>query len=471
MPSPESFRDRIADIIDDVAVIAEAAGHGVSAGAAVERVVAAVAGDDVGIAVAGAVDVGAAGQGQILDVGRQRVVGERRQHRVGALVGAFRHRVQGTVDDVGVVAQTARHRVAEHAIGAAVEPVVAAVAGERIVEAAADNVLNTGDRREAGGTAEAEIDGHAAAAAGVAERVASGAVGEAVDRVALHCGRSHALDHSDCAQAIDRDVNGVVAGGSRHRQGVGVVAAVDDVDAVADGIVERVVASAAAKVVVTEAAADDVGEFVADDGVVALAASGVLDVDQHIGADVDTLRVADRQVRIVTTRRRIGIVQELTDRGSPERLLLGAVLGPEIDGDAVGRRGVADRIAAGAAVIDVVAATLAADDLVVAAAGLHDVVAVAGMDGVVAAARGDEVVAGTGGDMRGATARDLDGGRHVIRNREVEILVRRQLDVDRGWRRGVHERVARMGSGTGRDCCRLAGETVSAGGASQVDVA
>ena len=40
---------------------------------------------------------------------------------------------------------------------------------------------------------------------------------------------------------------------------------------------------------------------VADDGVVALAAGGVLDVDQHVGADVDAFRVADRRSRRVAS--------------------------------------------------------------------------------------------------------------------------------------------------------------------------
>ena len=61
---------------------------------------------------------------------------------------------------------------------------------------------------------------------------------------------------------------------------------------------------------------------------------------------------------------------------------LRAVREVEIDRDAVGRRRIADGIAAGAdaTVIDVVATALSADDVVVAAAGIDDVVAAAGMD-------------------------------------------------------------------------------------------
>ena len=55
-------------------VDAETADQRIGAAAAGEDVVAAVAGDDIGERVAGAVDVAGAGQRQVLDVGRQRVV-------------------------------------------------------------------------------------------------------------------------------------------------------------------------------------------------------------------------------------------------------------------------------------------------------------------------------------------------------------------------------------------------------------
>ena len=125
----ERLRDHVAGVIDHVGVVAEAADHGVGADAAVEHVVAAVAGDDVGVAIAGAVDVGAAGQGQVLDIGAERV-GDRRLHRVGALVERLRHHVAGIVDDVGVVAGTAAHRVSA---GPAVKRVIARAAGDEIV--------------------------------------------------------------------------------------------------------------------------------------------------------------------------------------------------------------------------------------------------------------------------------------------------------------------------------------------------
>jgi hypothetical protein len=54
---------RVAGIVDEIDVVAGAAEHGVGAGAAVEQIVAAVAGDRVGEAVAEALQIGAAQQG------------------------------------------------------------------------------------------------------------------------------------------------------------------------------------------------------------------------------------------------------------------------------------------------------------------------------------------------------------------------------------------------------------------------
>ena len=128
VPALSASVDHVAGVVDDIGVVAGAADHGVGAGAAVERVVAAVAGDDVGERIAGAVDVGAAGQGQVLDIGAERV-GDRRLHRVGALVERLRHHVAGIVDDVGVVAGAADHRVGA---GPAVKRVIARAAGDGI---------------------------------------------------------------------------------------------------------------------------------------------------------------------------------------------------------------------------------------------------------------------------------------------------------------------------------------------------
>ena len=83
-----------------------------------------------------------------------------------------------------------------------------------------------------------------------------------------------------------------------------------------------------------------------------------------------------------------------------------AVSEVEIDGDAVYRRGIDDRVAAAAAVIDVVTVAGTADDGVVAGAGLDDVVAAAGLDRVVTVSCDDDVVRIAGVDVIVAVAGD-----------------------------------------------------------------
>ena len=139
-----------------------------------------------------------------------------------------------------------------------------------------------------------------------------------------------------------------------------------------------------------------------------------------------------------------------------------AVDGIEVDGDGVRRRRVADGVAAGAAVVDVVAAALSADDGIVAAAGLHDVVAAAGVDGIAAVPGNDEVLAIAGRDMGAAGAAERDRGRHVVRNGEVEILVGVHRDVDwAGGRRREDDGVAGPGGVLHR--CVHVGEAAVAG--------
>ena len=281
------FRHHVAGIVDHVDVVAVAAQERVGACAAIERVVAGVAGDDVGEPVAGAVDVGAAGQGQVLDIGAERV-GDRGGNSISARVQRFRRHVAGVVDDVVVVADAADHDVGA---AGAVERVVATIAGEnvdagiagqRIVADAAGDVLDPGHGGKAGRAGRAEIDRHRAGGAGIVERIDAAA---AVDCDVLHIGRGHALDRGDDAGAVDRDMDGVVAPGSRHREGVGVRAAVDRVDAVADGVLDQVVAGAAVDGVVAEPAGEGV-----------VAAVAIDDVGQPIAGDVDVAGVEQRDV-------------------------------------------------------------------------------------------------------------------------------------------------------------------------------
>ena len=108
-----------------------------------------VAGDHVGERVAGAVDGGAAGQRQVLDVRRQRE-GHRALHQIGAAAGRLDDAVADVVHHVGVVAGAAGQRIGAGAavervvIGAAIERVVAGAAIECVVAGAADERVDAG---------------------------------------------------------------------------------------------------------------------------------------------------------------------------------------------------------------------------------------------------------------------------------------------------------------------------------------
>src|SRR5262245_9308633 len=121
-------------------VVAGIADQPVVAGTAVEGVVAGAARDLVVERVAGAVEGGRAGVGEVLHVGGgERVGGERRAHLVDAGAGRFGDGLGGDVDDVDVVAGAAHHGVGA---GAADQRVVAVAAVERVVAVAArDHVV------------------------------------------------------------------------------------------------------------------------------------------------------------------------------------------------------------------------------------------------------------------------------------------------------------------------------------------
>src|SRR5262249_28403749 len=105
---------------------------GVVGGEAVGRVGAVPADHHIGECVAGpGIDAGV-GEREVLDVGAERVAGQRGLHRVVALPGRLVHRVGGAVHDVEVVAGAAGHVVVTVA---AVERVVAGKAVERVVAA------------------------------------------------------------------------------------------------------------------------------------------------------------------------------------------------------------------------------------------------------------------------------------------------------------------------------------------------
>ncbi len=111
------FRRHIVGIVDIIGVVAVTAVHDVGAGLAVELVVAAAAPkgvgrqvtvQHVGKVVAGAIDAGRAGQGQVFDIVGQVEI-DRGHDRVGAFVGMLVGRVAIAVDDIGVVAGMAAH--------------------------------------------------------------------------------------------------------------------------------------------------------------------------------------------------------------------------------------------------------------------------------------------------------------------------------------------------------------------------
>ena len=142
----DEFRRQVAGIVDDVGIVADAAHHGVGAGATIEGVVAAVAGEDVGVTVAGAVEVGGPGQGEVVDIGAEREA-HRRLHEVGAFAGIFGHHVADVVDQIGVVAGTPLHGVGARA---AVEDIVAAAAGERVGGGCADEGVGAAEPLQGG---------------------------------------------------------------------------------------------------------------------------------------------------------------------------------------------------------------------------------------------------------------------------------------------------------------------------------
>src|SRR5262249_20413709 len=156
--------DHVAGIVDHVGVVAGAALHHVGAAAAVERIVAGVAGEEVGGTVAEAVDVAAAQQHQCVDIGGERVE-DGGGDDVVARIGAFGHHVSDIVDVVGVVARAADHGIGA---GAAVEGVIAVAAVHAVAEVAALDEVGTGSARVAvGGRQEDGIEPGRVAPAGL----------------------------------------------------------------------------------------------------------------------------------------------------------------------------------------------------------------------------------------------------------------------------------------------------------------
>ena len=140
--------DLVAGIVDEIDVVARPALHRVRARAAVEDVGGPVADQQVGAGIAGGVDHRAAGQGQVLDSGRQRM-GDAGLDQVGALARHLDHRIARRIDDIDIVPQPAAQTVVANATvqavvaGQAVELISVTISSDRIAEVAALNHFDT----------------------------------------------------------------------------------------------------------------------------------------------------------------------------------------------------------------------------------------------------------------------------------------------------------------------------------------
>ena len=129
------FDDLIGSVVDHIGVVAGTADQRIGPGAAVELVVRRVTRDRVGKRVARSGEC-CAGENQVLDVVAQRPI-HAGLHRVVAFASAFNNAVAGVVDDVGVVASAASHRVGTDAT---VEAVASGVASQHVGQFVAGRV-------------------------------------------------------------------------------------------------------------------------------------------------------------------------------------------------------------------------------------------------------------------------------------------------------------------------------------------
>ena len=127
--SAGALRDQIAGVVHHVGVVAQPADQCVSANTAIEYVVAGVAGQHIVQGIAGGVDRRSSGQGQVLDIGAQRI-GDRRLHYVGARACRFGHDIARIVDDIGVVASSTNQCVGTDT---AIKDIGATVASQQVV--------------------------------------------------------------------------------------------------------------------------------------------------------------------------------------------------------------------------------------------------------------------------------------------------------------------------------------------------
>ncbi|CAH0312610.1 hypothetical protein SRABI130_05148 [Pseudomonas sp. Bi130] len=384
------FSDLVGGVVDDVGVVAAAAAEGVGAGAAIQPVIAgpALQGVVVGVAEQGVVQVVAdhgevaeAGDGDIFDVlqvalteidgaaGQGRGVADVQQ--VVALVGGFLQQRQfaGLVEDIGVVAGAADQRVQPRAT---VEHVVAAVAGQHVVQGIADagEVIAAGEGEvfQVGAQGPAHRGAYgvdfARQGTGLGDRVL-----EAVDDVGVvaeaahhHVGAEATVQHVVAAVADQHVVQGVAGTGEVVVAGEGQV-----LEVAAQGVADRrhnrvdfaqrgagfhhhvthvihnvnVVACTANHEVLAGTAIEEVGGGVAGEAVIEFVAGEVQrgGAEQHAVFDVGREGVAHRRADQV-----VAFVGEFSD-------LVGGV----VDDVGVVAAAAAEGVGAGAAIQPVIA--------------------------------------------------------------------------------------------------------------------
>src|SRR6185369_369595 len=134
------FGHRVTDIVDDIGIVALAAGHYVSTEPAIQRVVAVQAGQRVLTRTTGDVVVGittgevpseCTGIDVILDIVDRAAKDHRASDGVVACVHFFDDLIAGIVDIVSVITQTTGHDVDA---GATIDDVVAVIAGQGVAQ-------------------------------------------------------------------------------------------------------------------------------------------------------------------------------------------------------------------------------------------------------------------------------------------------------------------------------------------------
>ncbi len=469
--------------IDDIGIVASAALQRIAEGAAIQHVIAAIADDGVGIVIAGPVDIGRPGQGQIFKIPvNRKIEGHRTLDQIYA-IARFRHDIANGIDDIDVAAIAAVHYIVA---GAAIEGIGVESTNDDVVEripraaevcrgASQGQVFEIGAERIAHG---------AQHRVGAFVRILDDVVRRAVHDIGVIAGP--ALQRVDTGAAIKRIIaaiagNDVIAGiagavdircsGQRqifdaaHRRkieghrtldkvdarriGNAVGRAVDDIGIIAGAALQRIDAAAAIQNVVAEAAGDDVVVAVAGEGPIDAAGEGeILDADeiaglivnrrQGVGLDHD--RIAGIGIALLVDRiqgigEAIGIVavaalQQIGSRAADQSIVAGITFDPIVAGTAVEIivARAADQMVVAAAALDLVVIGAAIDEVVLRPA-IQRVVAGTAKNGVVAGAAEQNVVEVEAGNLIVAakpviSIDDIDAGRIVIVADE-DIRIRR----------------------------------------------